>query len=325
MMKLRWAVPRPEENQQWAALLAAMAAADGRGEVHAVEDLADEWRSVWSHPATDAIFVWDGPDLVGFAWLKAIPGDGDAHEVACWGGVGPTHRRRGVGTALMNWSRRRGNEIAATFDAASPTNLIIEVGQDQADLGALVRRAGFDPQRRFLEVARATSPVNAARSTGPVGLECVGWSPALDHRARLAHAEAFAHHGGRRPRNADQWVQWYTGHRSFRPDLSVLAVETATAAVVALVLTAAYPQDWDRGPVEAWITTVGTVPDRRREGVAGWLLDDVHRRLADSSTGFERSILGVDDENSTGAGALYGRLGYELVRSDTTWAHPAGD
>lgn len=325
MIKMRWAAPVPKQNRQWAALLAAIAAADGRGEMYVAEDLADEWGSAWSHPATDAVFVWDGPDLVGFAWLKAIPGVGDAHQVACWGGVAPTHRRQGVGTALLDWSAWRAREIAATFDAAWPTNVIIEVGQAETDLWALVRRAGFDPQRRFLDVARPTSRLNASGPAGPVGLECVGWSPALDHRARLAHAEAFAHHWGRRPRNRDEWAQWYTGHRYFRPDLSVLAVDRTTLAVVALVLTAAYPQDWDTGPVEAWITTVGTVPDRRREGVAGWLLDEVHRRLAESSTGFERSILGVDEGNSTGAVALYRRLGYELVRSVTTLARPVGD
>ena len=40
---------------------------------------------------------------------------------------------------------------------------------------------------------------------------------------------------------AEEWAQWYTGHRSFRPDLSVLAVDSASGEVAALVLTRRLP------------------------------------------------------------------------------------
>jgi mycothiol synthase len=260
---------------------------------------------------------------VAFAWLKAMPGQRQHHRVGFWGGVRPSHRRRGIGTALFEWSVQRGREIAETFGTDLPTELDIDADARQQDLVTVAANAGLEPVRTFLELARPTAdavlPVPA-----PAGLELVPWSAELDEDARLAHTEAFADHWGSEPRSAEEWAQWYTGHRNFRPDLSVLAVDPASGQVAALVLTAAYPQDWERLPREAWINTVGTRRAWRGKGVARWLMGDVHRRIADSDTGFERAILGVDSENPTGALGLYRGLGYETVRSVLSLARPLG-
>jgi ribosomal protein S18 acetylase RimI-like enzyme len=248
-----------------------------------------------------------------------MPGKREHHRVGFWGGVRPSHRRRGIGTALFDWSLRRSTEIAAGFDPGLATKLDIDAADHQRDLLAVAARAGYEPVRTFLEVARPTSePVTAVAA--PPGLELVPWSEALDEEARLAHTEAFADHWGSEPRSAEEWAQWYTGHRAFRPDLSVLAVDPASGQVASLVLTAAYPQDWARLPREAWINTVGTRRAWRGKGVARWLMTEVHRRIAAADTGFERAILGVDADNPTGALGLYRSLGYEDVRSVTSLA-----
>src|SRR5688572_13994279 len=120
MAELRWAPPRREDDGEWAALLAAMEAVDERGETYELDDLDDEWRSVWSHPDTDSTMVWDGSELVGFAWLGARPGVREKHQVTMWGGVRPSHRRRGIGTQLVGWSLARAKEIAPTFEGDLP-------------------------------------------------------------------------------------------------------------------------------------------------------------------------------------------------------------
>lgn len=323
MVELRWAPPTRADDPQWLALLAAIEAVDARGETYELADLDDEWESVWAHPDTDATFVWDGPELVGFVWLKAMPGKREHHRVACWGGVRPSHRRRGIGTALLGWSHQRGTEIASGFDAGLASHLDLDAADHQHDLHAVARRSGFEPVRMFFELARPTrEPVPPAPAVP--GLELVPWSPEVDEAARLCHVEAFADHWGSEPRSAEEWAQWYTGHRCFRPDLSVFAVDEASGEVAALVLTAAYPQDWDRVPCEAWINTVGTRRAWRGKGVARWLMADVHRRIAAADTGFERAILGVDAENPTGALHLYRSLGYAEVRSVVTLFRPLG-
>jgi len=322
MVDLRWAPPSRDDDPEWAALLAAIEAVDQRGETYDLDDLADEWASIWSNPVTDAVFVWDGPELVGFTWLKAMPGERTAHKVSCWGGVRPSHRRRGIGVQLFEWMLDRATEVAAGFDSKLPTRVQADAADQQRDVLALATRFGFEPVRRFLEVARPTAqPVPELRAVA--GLELVPWSADLDEEARLAHRETFADNWGSEPRSREEWEQWYTGHRSFRPDLSVLAVEPASGEVASLVLTAAYPQDWDHLPVEAWINNVATRRAWRGKGVARWLMAEALRKIAESDTAFERTILDVDAENPTGALRLYRDLGFsEDVRAVTTLSRP---
>ena len=85
------------------------------------------------------------------------------------------------------------------------------------------------------------------------------------------------------------------------------------------MLCAAYPQDWVTVPVEAWVNTVGTRRAWRGKGVAAWLMTDALQKIAAADDGFERAILGVDEENPTGALRLYRRLGFtEAVRAVAT-------
>jgi len=309
MADLRWTPPRREDDLEWAALLADIEAVDVRGETYELEDIDTEWRSVWAEPADNARLVWDGRTLVAFVWLTVRPGSRDAHKVGMWAGVRPTHRRRGIGTQLFEWAIARATDIAPTLDPARPTKLETDAAGHQTVLRALAERMGLEPVRNFLEIARPIAEP-LADAPAPAGLELVAWSPDLDERARLAHVEAFEDHWGSEPRTVEEWTQWYTGHRGFRPDLSMLAVEPASGEVASLVLCAAYPQDWVTVPVEAWVNTVGTRRAWRGKGVATWLMTDVLRKIAAADDGFQRAILGVDAENPTGALRVYRRLGF---------------
>jgi GNAT superfamily N-acetyltransferase len=321
MAALRWSPPTRDDDPEWAALLAAIEAVDERGETYELDDLGDEWSSVWSHPETDSIFVWSGPELVAFGWLKTQIGEAKEHRVDCWGGVRPSHRRQGIGRALLDWQVRRASEIAAGLDPSLGTRIGLDAADHQIDLLGLAHRAGFEPVRRFLEVARPTTPPLPAVAP-PADLELVPWSDDLDDAVRLAHANAFADHWGSEPRSPEEWRQWYTGHRCFRPDLSRVAIDRSTGTVASFVLSAAYPQDWTTVPVEAWINTVGTVRSWRGRGAARWVLSHVLGRVAASPTGFERSILGVDADNPTGALGLYRSLGFEDVRAVNALGRP---
>ena len=126
--------------------------------------------------------------------------------------------------------------------------------------------------------------------------------------------------GAASPARAEEWAQWYTGHRSFRPDLSVLAVEPASGEVVSLVLCAAYPQDWvTRARSRRGSTPSAPAAPGAARAWPRWLMTESLRRIAAADDGFERAILGVDAENPTGALRVYRRLGFaEDVRSVTS-------
>lgn len=322
MADLRWAPPTREDDADWVDLLAAIEAVDHFGEVYAADDIDDEWESLTAHPETDSVFVWDGPQLVGFGWLKTQVGTVKEHTLGLWGGVRPSHRRQGIGTDLLQWQMGRAREVAAGLDAAQPAKLRLDLLEGQADRVALAERAGLEPVRTFLDMGRSTSTAAPAPVDPVAGLSLVDWSPDRDEAARQAHGDAFLDHWGSEPRGPEEWRHWYTGHRGFRPDLSVLAIDGATDLVAGLVLCAAYPADWENGaaPVEAWITSVATRRPWRGKGVAAWLLTEVLGRIAESDTGFERAILGVDSENPTGAVRVYERLGFRPVRAAVTYA-----
>ena len=313
MSELRWAPPTPEQNDAWEELLGAMEAVDRRGEVYTAEDLADQWSSVWSDPERTSTFVWDGDQLVAFAWLKVMPGGRSTHKVSCWGGVRPSHRRRGIGTRLLRWELERGTEARRDLDPAYPLTFSMEVGEWEDDLLAVADRAGFAAERRFLEVTRPTS-LPLVVVPPPAGVAVRPWTEPLDEPTRLAHCEAFADHWGSEPRTAHEWRQWYTGHRAFRPDLSRVAVDLATGEVVGYVLAAAYPADWVVSPIEAWINTVGTRPAWRGRGISRALMTDCLAAVAADGSGFVRAVLGVDAANPTGALQLYRSLAFEDER-----------
>lgn len=324
MAELRWEAPDRDDDAAWADLLAAIELVDERGETYEAADLADEWASIWAHPETDSIVVWDGDEEVAFGWLKTQVGVAKEHRIDCWGGVRPSHRNRGIGRQLLDWQVRRASEVAATLDPGLPTRIGLDVGDHQPELLDLAARAGFVALRRFLEVARPVDlPIPHVEP--PAGLVLEPWSPQLDEAVRDAHRDAFVDHWGSEPRTEEEWRQWYTGHRAFRQDLSLLAVDPFDKSVVGFVLCAAYPQDWELVPREAWINSVGTRRAWRGRGVARWLLSESLSRTASSDTGFERAILGVDADNPTGALGLYRRLGFDDVRATTMLGRPPVD
>lgn len=317
MEQLTWRPPRREDDPEWAALLAAIEEVDRRGETYLVDDLADEWGSVWSHPETDSVFGWDGAELVAFGWIKRQLGGKDGHKLDLWGGVHPARRGEGIGRALLQRQLDRCTELAGQLEPAPSTVARLEAGDAQAGLRRLAERFGFEEVRRFLELAR---PVAGAEPTPvPDGLTLIPWDLDHDEGSRAAHADSFADHWGSEPRTVEEWRQWYTGHRSFRPDLSFLLVEP-DGEVAAFALCAAYPQDWHAVPREVWINSVGTRRRWRGRGAARAVLTAALAAARAADDGFERAILGVDSQNPTGAVGLYRSLGFDDVRSVATLA-----
>jgi mycothiol synthase len=320
--ELTWRPPTRADDAAWVELLAAMERMDGHGETYTLADVDDEWASVWSHPETDAVFVWDGAELVAFAWLKTQIGQQAHHRMAVWGGVRPSHRGQGIGRRLLDWQLRRAAEAAAGLPGGLPTSLRVDVGDGQTDHLHLFERAGFAVVRRFLEIGRPVAePLPAV--TAPPGIAVVPWSEGRDESTRLAHVEAFADHWDTEPRSVEEWRQWYTGNRQFRADLSFVAVDESTEEVVGFTLCAAYPDDWAAGPREAWVNSVGTRRSWRGRGVGRAVLVRALQSVEAADDTFERSILGVDAANPTGAIGLYRSLGFVDVRAHSTLGRAA--
>jgi ribosomal protein S18 acetylase RimI-like enzyme len=107
------------------------------------------------------------------------------------------------------------------------------------------------------------------------------------------------------------WSQWVERSRNFRPALSVVARDE-TGAVAAYIQSAEFDAVAEvTGVREAFVGKVGTLPDHRRQGLAGILLRIVLERYRDA--GFDKAALDVDTENPTGALGLYESAGFRTT------------
>jgi mycothiol synthase len=299
-----------------AAVLAAAEQIDDTGEYPDAEDIAEWWRGWSLEPPRDGLAVCDPAGVVvAYATVMASPTFREALAVYLEGRVRPDLRERGIGRALLAWQLDRGAALHAERHPEAPGALTVEVPGGMPSLEALVRRAGLEAERWYRELQRPLTDLPEVRPLP--GLDVVPFTWDRDDEVRRAHNASFTRHHGSSERDPEAWQSLFTGQRSFRPDLSRLAVEDG--AVVGYVLAYVYEADTAaRGTREVVLGQIGVLPPARGRGVASGLIAEVLRVAAASDC--EIAGLGVDTENVTGALRLYEGLGFRPVRSRVTWA-----
>jgi GNAT superfamily N-acetyltransferase len=127
----------------------------------------------------------------------------------------------------------------------------------------------------------------------------------------LVHNRSFADHWRFAPRNEEELV---TGRP---PHLSLMATTRAgLPAAIALNQIESYVQDARQQPVGV-VSSVGTVPEHRRKGLATWLVAESLVRLRDA--GARSASLYVDGWNQTRAFDAYRKLGFGLSFESEVW------
>jgi mycothiol synthase len=306
-----------------AALLAAAEQVDHTGEYPDAEDVAEWWHGWGLEPGRDGLAVCDTAGvLVAYATAIASPTFRDALPIYLEGRVRPDRRGEGLGRTLLDWQVTRGTAVHVERRPQAPAALTVEVPGTMPSLEALVRRAGFEAERWYREMER---PLTDLPEEPPsAGVEIVPFSWDRDDEVRRAHNAAFTRHHGSSERDPESWTALFTGQRSFRPDLSRLAVLDGAVAGYAL----AYVFEADtaaRGSREVSLGQIGVLPPARGRGVASAVIAAVLRTAAEHDCA--TAGLGVDTENVTGALRLYERLGFRTVRTRVSWTlalPPAG-
>jgi ribosomal protein S18 acetylase RimI-like enzyme len=126
------------------------------------------------------------------------------------------------------------------------------------------------------------------------------------------HNRSFAEHWRYSPRTEEELMAGKS------PTLCLMAV-TATSgepAAVTLCQLETYVQDSRPQPV-GLVSSVGTVPEHRRRGLATWLVAEGMIRLR--TAGARHASLYVDGLNETRAFDAYRKLGYELAFVAEVW------
>jgi mycothiol synthase len=301
-----------------AALLAAAEQVDDTGEYPDAEDVAEWWHGWGLEAERDGLAVCDSAGvLVAYATATASPTFRDTFSVYLEGRVRPDLRGGGIGRALLAWQTTRGTAVHAERQPQAPGALTVEVPGTMPSLEALVRRAGFEAERWFREMQRPLTDLPAEPPSA--GVEIVPFTWDRDDEVRQAHNAAFTRHHGSSQRDPESWQTLFTGQRSFRPDLSRLAV--IDGAVAGYVLAYVFEADTAaRGSREVSLGQIGVLPPARGRGVASATIAAVLRTAAEHDCA--TAGLGVDTENVTGALRLYERLGFRAVRSRVSWTLP---
>ena len=102
------------------------------------------------------------------------------------------------------------------------------------------------------------------------------------------------------------------------PALCLMAVATATGEPAALTLCQieTYTQDSRPQPV-GLVSSVGTLPEYRRRGLATWLVAEGLQRLR--LAGARHASLYVDGRSLTRAFDAYGKLGFQFAFGTEVW------
>jgi ribosomal protein S18 acetylase RimI-like enzyme len=130
-----------------------------------------------------------------------------------------------------------------------------------------------------------------------------GWSD--------VHNRSFADHWRFSPRSEEELL---TGRP---PSLCLMATApNGQPAAVTLCQIESYVEDARLQPVGI-VSSVGTVPEHRRKGLATWLVAESLLRLRDA--GARSASLYVDAWNQTHASDAYRKLGFEMAFESDVW------
>jgi mycothiol synthase len=297
----RWGPLAGADVPAWADLVNHLARVDGTEEFYEEEDLREELGRTGFDPGADSLAVWDGDLMVGYTTVWApltTDHEGNARGYL-EGGVREEHRRRGLGTRLMDRMEHRVAELVAQRHPGVGGYVRAGGGREGSSASAMLATRGYALARWFNLLEQPLGPVPEIPRVDGVILATP--RPDQEEAVRLAHNDAFRDHWGSGPIAPEAWHDNWTA-RSARGEVSTLAL-SPDGEVLAYVLCGEYQ------PRDLYVNLVGTVPAARGRGIAAAaLLNTI--ALAARSGSYDRIQLDVDSESLTGATRLYERVGF---------------
>jgi mycothiol synthase len=297
--------PEPGDLGAVADVLIADQLAEGGPVVLDAGFLRDEWSRAGFSLAADAWVVADGAGTIA-GYVQATAGE--PGTIDCWGVVHPRHRGRGIGAALVGVTQER----AARLPDGLPSGRLRHViNAGDAAAADLLLASGLHLVRHFWHM-QIDLPVQVDPGTMPDGIEIGGIEPATDlPLVKTVVDEAFADHWEYHPEPYDQWVAEQTGRPAYDPALWLLATDAGQPAGA---LIGHVSED------QGWVDYIAVLAASRGRGVGAALLRRSFAMFA--GRGIRRVVLAVDAQNTTGATALYERVGMRVVSRFDWWEQP---
>ena len=299
-------VPTVEDAGRIAAVINERAIALGGATEESAEGVARWFAMPFIDPAQDMrLVVDDAGSAVGYAdvsgpedgtpkaWidLRALNGNGAALEL------------------LFAWAQDRGAERVG-----SGGTLQFFADERAEELQDLLTGAGYTVVRSSFEM-ECSLDGDLAPPVWPAGIVLRAFDERDAEAVHAATDEAFRDHWGYVPTTYEAWCAQNLGHGE---DSSLWRVAWDGDEVAGACINR--PR---RGEDESvgWVGVLAVRRPWRRRGLGEALLRDSFALFAER--GKRSAGLGVDAENTTGAVALYERVGMHVVRRSDTWERRA--
>ncbi len=205
-----------------------------------------------------------------------------------------------VANDLARWgtqlSRAAGAEIVQIFAARGQRSL--------EEIGMKAVRRWWRMDRSLEGAIPQAMPVPGYELIDAVAAPSGSWADLFNR--------SFADHWRFTPRSEEEVI-------ADRPAAFCLMAVTASAhvpAAIALGELERYFDDLRPQPV-GLVSSVGTVPEHRRRGLASWLVAELLSRL--KAAGARHASLYVDGDNETRAFDVYRKLGFEIAFEAEVW------
>ena len=285
------------------------AAADGVDEVWPEAGI----RSWFAHPtqhfdaARDVVVGELDGEVVATGRLEWVDTrDGRYREYRHFSSVAPSHRGRGIGTAMLAEMESLGRARAAEHASDRPRVLMSFAPAGRPAQGFLEAN-GYEVARWFFDMLRPT--LDAIDSPPiPDGLELRPVRPEQHETIWRANREAFRDHWGGSDESIEV-MERILGDPD--TDTSLWLVAWDGDEVAGGVWNEIRPEENAAlGVQRGWLDSVFTRRAWRRRGLAGALIGRSLELLRER--GMTSAMLGVDADNPTGALGLYETAGFEV-------------
>ena len=272
--------------------------------------------SVSSMDRDNSCLVVDGDDVVGLLLIEQDPYEqvtGIDVFTLPWPGTEPA--RSELLRRALEVARAQRTETGSTQWKARAGCFV-----DDAAYATVMSDRGMAPVRRFyrMSIDSSSSLVPETMPPLPAGVAIVPGATDEEVR-RIVHQidrDAFSEHYGWADYPYDDWWEHMAASPSFDPDdWWLLTVDGAPAAICLLGNGRAQFG-------EGYVQVLGVLKEFRGRGLAQLLLRRAfvhYRELGRSAT-----LLGVDATNTTGAVALYEKVGMSPVLVMEAYEHPLG-
>jgi mycothiol synthase len=286
---------------------------DGVPRVLELDELTEELDDEHVVLATDTRLAELDGRLAGYAYTYHLPSEEREERCYVFGEVEPDCRRRGVGTALMEWALERSTEQLRSSGRDLPRYIRADSFDYIGPAHLLYAKMGLQPVRYMEELLRPLTDLPPIPTIA--GVRIVAWPDDRDDEIRLEKNAAFADHWGSTPTSPEHWQQQVRGFGA-RPDLSFIGLDDDDR-VIAHCLNKRYEADDELiGRRDAWIDSLGTLAAWRGKGIASAMI--AHSLHAFAAADLTHASIGVDSENPTGAARLYRSLGFERAQRSIT-------